>query len=100
MELGETLEEAVRREITEETGVEIILQGITGVYHNLSSHILCFMFRAQYVRGDLKKQEEEIENVQFVTFTRECVSELITRPHMRSSVVDIFLNQCFHLTSV
>jgi 8-oxo-dGTP diphosphatase len=97
VELGETLEEAMHREIFEETGVSVTLQGITGMYHNLSRNILCMMFRAKYKSGEMRKQENEIADLQFVPFTTECIEQLITRPQMRSRVMDVLLQeQCVY----
>jgi 8-oxo-dGTP diphosphatase len=41
---GETLDQALVREIWEETGVDVRLHGVTGVYHNQQLGILNVTF--------------------------------------------------------
>lgn len=45
VEEGENLEEAVIREIFEETGIAVKVFGVTGVYQNMTSGGICVMFR-------------------------------------------------------
>jgi 8-oxo-dGTP diphosphatase len=46
VEIGEPLDEAVRREVFEETGILIRPIGITGVYYNATRHVLAVVFKA------------------------------------------------------
>lgn len=88
VERGEALDEAVRREVLEETGVEITVHGITGVYYNASSEILSVVFKAACSESRIKMQPEEIFDARFITLTEDNISEYITRPHMRSRTLD------------
>jgi 8-oxo-dGTP diphosphatase len=51
LELGETLEEGVRREILEETGVNVEVVGLTGVYKNLSKGVVALVYRCTPLTG-------------------------------------------------
>ena len=45
LELGETFEEGVKREVLEETGVHVEVERLTGVYKNMSRGIVALVFR-------------------------------------------------------
>lgn len=45
LELGEQFEEGVRREVREETGVNIKVERLTGVYKNLAAGVVALVFR-------------------------------------------------------
>lgn len=51
LELGETLEEGVQREILEETGVNVEVVGLTGVYKNLSKGVVALVYRCTPLTG-------------------------------------------------
>jgi len=51
MELGEGPQEAVRREVLEETGVLVEPEVLTGVYKNMRRGIVSLVFRCRYVSG-------------------------------------------------
>ena len=88
VERGEALDVAVRREVLEETGIEIVVHGITGVYYNASSEILSVVFRAQCSNSSIQIQPEEIFDAKFIALTEENISAYITRPHMQSRTLD------------
>ena len=88
VEEGEPLDKAVCREILEETGIVVKPNGITGIYYNASSEILSVVFKADYISGKLKIQEEEIKEAKFVAPTEVNISSYITRPHMLSRTID------------
>ena len=44
LELGETIEDGLRREVREETGAEIAVGPLTGVYKNMSLGIVALVF--------------------------------------------------------
>jgi len=79
VEEGETLEEAVHREVEEETGVTIQLKGITGVYQNQSSGVICVVFRGEYVSGTLRPAEGETTEVIFERVTTKNIDQFITK---------------------
>ncbi|RLQ92227.1 NUDIX hydrolase [Planomicrobium sp. Y74] len=95
VEQGEALDEAVRREVMEETGIEIDIHGITGVYYNASSEILSVVFRATCSKSEIRMQPEEIFDAKFVSLTEENIEEYITRPHMVSRTLDAMLAEDF-----
>lgn len=88
VEEGETLEDAVHREIIEETGARVKLEGITGIYQNLTGKVLCVVFRGTYVSGQLEPQEGETSEVLFKKLTKETIPQWITRPHFAERVLD------------
>ena len=63
----ETLDEAVRRELREETGVEVNVTGVIGVrtrYDEKGGAVLV-VFRCQWVTGEPKADEYEISAAEF-----------------------------------
>ncbi|KFM98718.1 NUDIX hydrolase [Bacillus clarus] len=88
VEEGEALDQAVCREVLEETGLTVRPIGITGVYYNASMHILSVVFKVAYVSGKIKIQPEEIQDAKFVALSEENIDEYITRPHMKSRTLD------------
>jgi 8-oxo-dGTP diphosphatase len=51
LELYESFEEGVRREIMEETGVAVTVERLTGVYKNMSSAVVALVFRCSPTSG-------------------------------------------------
>jgi len=45
LELGETFEEGVRREVREETGINIEVERLSGVYKNMPRGVVALVFR-------------------------------------------------------
>ena len=88
VEEGEALDQAVCREIKEETGLTVKPIGITGVYYNTSMHILAVVLKVAYISGEIKIQPEEIQEAKFVDLNEENIDEYITRPHMKSRTLD------------
>jgi len=88
VEEGETLEEAIHREIFEETGITVDLIGITGIYQNVSNSIISVVFRGTFKSGEIRPAEGETSEVLFTQINYENINQLITRPHFRSRVLD------------
>ncbi|WP_245208742.1 NUDIX hydrolase [Gottfriedia endophytica] len=88
VEEGETLEEAIHREIFEETGIAVDLIGITGIYQNVSNLIISVVFRGIFKSGEIRPAEGETSEVLFTHINYENINQLITRPHFRSRVLD------------
>ncbi|MCA1010017.1 NUDIX hydrolase [Halobacillus halophilus] len=88
MEKGESLEEAIRREIYEETGVRAHIDGITGVYHNMSQGIVCIVFKGRYVSGHLKICPGETEEVMFQDLSEVELTDLVTRDQFITRIND------------
>lgn len=47
LELGESFEEGVRREVTEETGMDVEVEQLTGVYKNMTRGIVALVYRCR-----------------------------------------------------
>lgn len=88
VEEGEALEAAIHREIFEETGITVKLNGITGIYQNVTRNITCIAFRGVYFSGTLTPAEGETSEVLFVDLKEKTVDEWVTRPHFATRVRD------------
>lgn len=90
VEVGENLIEALKREIREETGVEVQVDKLicvssnTGTYKGYNGYDLVptkvmFGFTCRYVEGALKTSEE---NTETLWVPKEKVLEMITAPNL------------------
>ena len=69
MELDETFEQTALREIREETGLEVKLDYLVGVYHNRhaqwpngdQAHVISAVYKASVVSGEPRIDEESLE---------------------------------------
>ena len=77
IEPGETFQEALRREVREEAGVEIEITGFVGICKNVGSDIVNIDFLAQYAGGTLTTSEESTE---VGWYTAEEAFQMITFP--------------------
>ncbi len=88
VEEGEVLETALRREILEETGIEVRVVKTTGVYQNTTSRIVSIVFEGVALNSEIVKQDSEIREARFIRLAEENVEDYITRPHMATRVYD------------
>ncbi|MDN5851359.1 MAG: NUDIX hydrolase [Actinomycetia bacterium] len=58
LELDETFEAGVRREVAEETGVDVEVERLTGAYKNLPRGIVALVFRCHPVAGQPAPTDE------------------------------------------
>lgn len=58
LELNETVEEGLRREIREETGIEISIGPLTGIYKNMRLGVIALVFRCSPRGGRLQSSDE------------------------------------------
>ena len=73
-EPGETVEQAIVREVKEETGLDVAIVRKIGEYHeqgiqsgvDYDYYPACFLVKA--VGGELKRQEREIQEIQLFSF--------------------------------
>jgi 8-oxo-dGTP diphosphatase len=88
VEEGETLEEAIHREVFEETGIKVELIGITGIYQNVTSGVTCIVFRGEYQSGEVRTAENETSEVYFTRLNKENINQFITRKQFRNRTLD------------
>lgn len=84
LELGETFDTGVRREVVEETGVHVDVDRLTGVYQNLTLGVVALVFRCRPVAGDPTPTEESAR-VEWLTLNEVCTH---MRPVFTVRVVD------------
>ena len=77
IEPGETFQEALHREIREESGVEVEITGFVEICKNVEKDIVNIDFTARYISGELTTSEESTE---VVWATPEQAMEMITFP--------------------
>lgn len=77
IEPGETFEQALHREVREESGVEIEITGFVGICKNIERNIVNIDFTARYLSGELRTSEESTE---VIWATPEKAMELIEFP--------------------
>lgn len=89
MELGETVEEALCREVREETGLEVAVEQLVGVYSKPQKQEVVLTFRCRATGGELRATEEVRENRYFSP------NDLPgnTLPKHRQRIEDALLNQ-------
>lgn len=58
LELGETIEAGLRREVHEETGLHVEPERLTGVYKNMTRGIVALVFRCRVTAGALHTTDE------------------------------------------
>ena len=58
LELGETIPDGLRREVREETGLDVEPVRLTGVYKNMNRGIVALVFRCKITGGDLTTTDE------------------------------------------
>ncbi len=86
VEAGESLPDAVRREVEEESGIRIEPTGLVGVYENVDLGVLVAVFRARPLDGTVRPQAGEILEAAFVAPDR--LETLVTRPQARIRLAD------------
>ena len=88
MEEGETLTQALQREIIEETGVSASVGALVGIYSNVIRNppIVMFGFLAEWLAGDPKTSEESLA-VEWVK--RDEVLARIQRPAIYGRMKDM-----------
>ncbi|ACV76892.1 DUF1152 domain-containing protein [Nakamurella multipartita] len=58
LELDETIEEGLRREVHEETGIDVHIDRLTGVYKNMRLGVVALVFRCRPSAGSLQASSE------------------------------------------
>ena len=88
VEEGEPLETALRREILEETALQVKVNKTTGVYQNTTGRIVSIVFEGEALTTDIIKQDSEILEAKFIYLKEDNVGEYITRPHLATRAID------------
>lgn len=88
VEPGETLTAALHREVLEETGVEAEINEISGVYQNITSGIICIVYKGRAVSGHAAPQPPETNDVRFVDLTKEKIEDWVKAPQFESRLRD------------
>lgn len=60
LEPGECILDGLRREVREETGLEIIPERLTGVYQNMRRGVIALVFRARVAAGEPRPSPETV----------------------------------------
>ena len=89
MEIGETLAEAVRREVMEETGLEVQVERLVGVYSKPQKQEVVLTFRCRVTGGELQATEES----RACTYFPPDALPRNTLPKHRERIMDALLNQ-------
>lgn len=58
LELGESIHDGLRREVREETGLEVKPLALTGVYKNMTRGVVALVFRCEAMGGKLTANAE------------------------------------------
>lgn len=82
---GEAIEHAAIREVKEETGFIVELDGLVGMYHENATRPLKYAYRARITGGELKAEPDEILDVKWLTFDE--VTELSETKKLRADWV-------------
>jgi 8-oxo-dGTP diphosphatase len=90
IEPGETFQDALKREIREEAGVEIEITGFVGICKNIEKDIVNIDFTAKYIGGTLTTSEESTE---VIWATPEKAMELITFPLTKKRLSNMLSGQ-------
>ncbi|WP_343577064.1 NUDIX hydrolase [Mycobacterium sp.] len=86
LELDESFEAGVQREVLEETGLAVIVERLTGVYKNLTQGIVALVYRCRPAGGEPRATEEARE---IRWMTEEEVQSVMT-PAFGVRVLDAF----------
>ncbi|MBY6036987.1 NUDIX domain-containing protein [Fictibacillus nanhaiensis] len=98
IEYGEDILYSARREVKEETGLDVKLIGTTGVYNfisNKNNQVILFHFIGEVTGGTLNLEEDEITDSKWIkvndllTFENEDLRE----PHVIKQIIDNLLEE-------
>jgi len=67
LEVGESILNGVRREVREETGLDIEPERLSGVYKNMALGIVALVFRARLIGGSLATTTAETAHVEWLS---------------------------------
>src|SRR5690349_17284453 len=88
VEEGESLTEALEREVREETGLTVSTGALVGVYSNVRSAIVMFGFLCEGVQGEPQTGPETVE---FVWLEPDAALQRVTLPVIRDRLRDMMV---------
>ncbi|WP_102272078.1 NUDIX hydrolase [Cytobacillus massiliigabonensis] len=104
IEFGEDILHAAKREVKEETGLDVELTNTTGVYNFISSsqdQVIMFHFTGEVIGGSIKLEDGIIDNnwVKVSDLVKFKDDEL-RNPHVIKQIANCLLNKSFHPMNV
>jgi 8-oxo-dGTP diphosphatase len=78
LELAESIEDGLRREVRKETGLAVEPVALTGVYKNMTRGIIALVFRCRILAGQLTPNDEVTE---FQWATADQVTHLVSEAY-------------------
>jgi len=88
LEPRESILAGARREVKEETSLDVKLLGLIGVYRDLRDNAVRFVFLARPIRGELKHQHGELLGARW--FTEKELMKLKDRELRRTEMKRVF----------
>ncbi|MGB5946015.1 NUDIX hydrolase [Paenisporosarcina sp.] len=88
VEPGESMTVALAREVLEETGIIAEIGDLVGVYQNVTTGVLCLVYRGKWISGSPTPNPGETIDAQFVELNETNVIDWVTREHFASRVYD------------
>lgn len=88
VEPGESMKDAIAREVLEETGIHAEIGDMVGVYQNVTTGVLCLVYRGKWISGIPTPNPGETIDAQFVELNETNVADWITRKHFATRVFD------------
>lgn len=105
IEMGEDILYAARREVKEETGLDVELSNTTGIYNFISSsqdQVVMFHFIGKVTGGSINLEEDEIIDINWVR-----VSDLVRydnnelrNPSVIKQIANCLVNKSYHPINV
>lgn len=87
VEEGEDLVSALRREIAEEAGCTVDVDGLAGLYSRVQEPVMLLaLFRCTHVGGDPRSQDDDVLDAGW--FTTEEAERLVTSPATAGRIAD------------
>ncbi|MES1040040.1 NUDIX hydrolase [Peribacillus simplex] len=105
MEYGEDILYSARREVKEETGLDVNLIGTTGVYNFISStnnQVILFHFIGEVTGGSLNLEEEEITDSKWIKINdlETFENEKLRESNVIKQIIDNLSKENFRSISV